>query len=191
MHNLIKYFALKESGIKNGYVVFDLCCGTGDIAGLMSKYYKNLDITGYDFSYDMLMAAREKYPEIRFEKADITSLPVDNSVADAVTIAFGLRNVCDRIKALEEMYRVLKSQGRVIHLDFGRHNLFSLIFDIIVRFLIKIFLKDVYAYEYLLNSKSEFPEPTQLIEEFKKCGFKLLKRKDFLFGIISMQVFIK
>ena len=191
LHNFIKYLAIKESGIKNGDIVLDLCCGTGDIAGLISTHYKNSDITGYDFSDDMLMSARKKYPGIKFEKADITSLPVDNSVADAVTVAFGLRNVYDRIKAVAEMYRVLKSQGRVMHLDFGRHNIFSCIFDIIVRILIKIFSKDVSAYEYLLNSKSEFPEPTQLVEEFKKCGFKLLKRKDFVFGIISMQVFIK
>jgi len=191
LHNLIKCFAVKESGIKNGDVVFDLCCGTGDIAGLLSKIYSDIDISGYDFSDEMLEIARNKYPDIKFQKADITRLPVGSCLADVITISFGLRNVFDRSCAINEMYRVLKSQGRVIHLDFGKHNIFSHIFDVIVRFLIKNFSKSVSAYEYLLNSKSEFPEPTQLIEEFEKCGFKLLKRKNFLLGIISMQVFVK
>ncbi len=191
LHNIIKYLAVKSLYLKDDSTVYDLCCGTGDIASLVLKINSSTDVTGFDFSDDMLNIAKKKHKNINFIKSDITNLPVADYSADAVTIGFGLRNVENRKDAIREIYRILNSNGKILHLDFGKHNIFSDFFDKIVMLLIKIFISDKEAYLYLLNSKSEFPEPAQLVEEFKREGFKLLNRRDYLFGIISSQIFTK
>ena len=81
--------------------------------------------------------------------------------------------------------------GQFLHLDFGRKNFFSKIFDFIAEKSISIFYKNQIPYEYLVKSKREFFTPENLIKEFEKEGFLLKLRKDYLFGIISAQIFEK
>ena len=78
-----------------------------------------------------------------------------------------------------------------MHLDFGYKNIFNKFFDILIIFLSKLSGKNSKAYEYLINSKRDFPEPEVLIKEFEGKGFVFKKRKDYLFGIISCQVMVK
>lgn len=103
-------------------------------------------------------------------------------------MGFGLRNILNAEKSVEEVYRVLKPNGQFLHLDFGRKNLPSKIYEIITPILTKIFTDNPKAYSYLIKSKREFPEPQDLIKDFESKGFKLKKRKDFIFGVISAQL---
>ncbi len=86
---------------------------------------------------------------------------------------------------------VLSENGKFMHLDFGEHNLISKIFDLIVILLAKILKKDWHAYEYLLQSKEDFPSPDKLIQEFENLGFKYVKKCNYLFGVISVQIMQK
>jgi len=191
-HNIVKKLALNELDLKNGQKVLDICCGTGDIEKILSKTKFKLSITGVDFSEQMLQISRRNCSGFTdFIKSDATELPFANDEFDIITMTFGLRNIQNRTLAREEAYRVLKPNGQMLHLDFGRKNFPSRIFDIIAKFGIKLFYGNKLPYEYLLNSKNEFPEPDELIKEFESAGFKLRKRKDFLFGVISAQIYTK
>ncbi len=191
LHKIIKKKAIKELVIKNNMRVLDECCGTGDIAADLRKRNKYLDITGIDFSENMIEIARKKHPDITFLEGNCTHLPFLNNSFDIITMSFGLRNIEDYKTAIRESFRVLEDGGQFLHLDFGKKNIFSKIFDYIAKTLIYIFYGNKLPYEYLIKSKQEFFTPEKLIKEFEKEGFVLKKRKDYIFGIISMQIFEK
>ena len=190
-HYLIKYLCVKELDIKPRSMVLDLCCGTGDFTKLISKIYPRAKVIGLDFSPEMLKLAKNKNPKGVFLQADCTSIPFSEREFQYATVGFGLRNIEDRQKAISEIYRILETDGIFLHLDFGNHNKLSKIFDWFVSLLCKIFKNSAEHYEYLLNSKEEFPTPDEIITEFEQEGFKFIKRKDFLFGTISAQVMQK
>ena len=190
-HYFIKKLTLKSLNIgKNSYVL-DLCCGTGDFTEIIGKIEPKTKIIGLDNSVEMLKLAKAKNPDKVFMQGDCTNLPFAQNEFDFITIGFGLRNIENRKKALSEIYRTLKTGGKFLHLDFGRHNLSSRIFDFIVVSIIKILKLNSENYLYLLKSKNEYPEPDELIKEFETQGFKLLKRQDFLFGAVSFQIMEK
>jgi demethylmenaquinone methyltransferase/2-methoxy-6-polyprenyl-1,4-benzoquinol methylase len=191
LHLFVKFFALKELEIQPRTNLLDLCCGTGDFTKLILKFYPRAKVIGLDFSKEMLKLAKQKNPKNVFMLADVTDLPFKDCEFDYITISFGLRNIENRTKALYEIHRTLVNDGKFLHLDFGKHNNFSKIFNIIVFIMAKIFGKNFDSYNYLVESKEDFPPPEKLIQEISSCGFKLIKRQDFLFGIISSQVFVK
>ena len=191
-HNIIKKLAVDELDLKDGQKVLDICCGTGDIGKILSDTKYKLDVIGVDFSDNMLQICRrncEEYTDLI--KADATDLPFENNEFDIITMTFGLRNVQNRKLAIKEAYRVLKPNGQMLHLDFGRKNLPSKVFDFISKIGIRLFYGNKLPYEYLINSKNEFPEPEELIKEFEAENFKLRKQKDYLLSIVSAQVFTK
>ncbi|MBR6098516.1 ubiquinone/menaquinone biosynthesis methyltransferase [bacterium] len=192
LHNRIKKLALKNLTLKDNFKILDICCGTGDIEKILLKTKYALDITGIDFSEKMLLIANDCHSDkVHFIKADATDLPFEDNSFDTITMTFGLRNIQNRTKAIKEAYRVLRKDGEFLHLDFGVKNFPSKIFDFIAKTGIKLFYKDKLPYEYLINSKKEFPEPDEIIKEFAAENFKLKKKKDFLLGIISMQIYTK
>lgn len=190
MHKKIKASAVKMLGIKPKSYVLDLCCGTGDLCGIISRIGRKIRVIGVDNSLNMLKIAKTKYPELIFMEGDCTNLPFCGEF-DYVTISFGLRNIQNRELAISQIYKSLKIGGEFLHLDFGRHNFSGKIFEKIVLFLVKILKKDEKSYQYLLKSKNSYPEPSELIKEFERAGFKFVKQKDFLFGAISAQVMKK
>lgn len=192
-HKYAKSMSIKNLSIKPRDKILDLCCGTGDLAIQMKKQQPEAEITGVDFSEKMLEIAMKKSrnENIAFINADCTRLPFADNSFDVITMGFGLRNISDTNKALSEAYRVLKYGGQFLHIDFGRKNFFSKIFDKITPVLVKIFYGNNFPYNYLIKSKQIFPPPEGLIEVFESEGFKLSKRKDYLFGIISSQIMTK
>ena len=166
-HNFVKYKSVKNLDIKPHTKIIDLCCGTGDLARITKKIEPNAIVTGIDFSEEMLKIAKNKTPngKIQYLQGDITNLPYEDNSFDTVTMGFGLRNILNAEKAVEEIYRILKPNGSFLHLDF--------------------------SYEYLIKSKQNFPSPEDLINDFENKGFKLKKRQDFIFGIISSQIMTK
>ena len=187
----VKYMSIKNLRIKAHDKVIDLCCGTGDLAIIIKQIQPDADVTGVDFSDKMLEIARSKSKNIEYLQVDVTNLPFADNTFDFAVMGFGLRNIQNAEKAVEEVYRILKPGGYYMHLDFGRKNLLSKIFDFIIPVLVRLFMDNYFAYSYLIKSKQLFPAPDDLIRDFGKKGFKLKKRKDFLFGVISMQIMIK
>lgn len=191
LHRYVKFLSVKNLEIPTNAVVLDLCTGTGDLADFIKKSHPSATIVGVDFSEKMLEIAKNRVKNVEFIKEDATQLSFADNSFDIVTMGFGLRNIEDSHQAVAEVFRVLKSGGKFMHLDFGKKNNFAnAVFDFIIPKLVKIFYKNAVAYEYLIQSKQEFSSPDELIKNFESAGFKFLKRRDYLFGIISCQILI-
>lgn len=189
MDKIIKLNCLKSLDIKDNDRVLDLCTGTGDIARIIKKIYPKSRVVGVDFSEKMLEIAQKKAYGISFINADCTNLPFEDNSFDCVTICYGLRNVENRKCAIDEIYRVLKPDGKLMHLDFGEKNFAGSIFEQVVPFIANLSGADVEAYKYLVESKRDFPTPKELVKEFSR--FKLKSKFDFIFKTISCQIYIK
>lgn len=188
---LVKRLAIKMLEIKQYDNVIDLCCGTGDLSEIIKKQQPESHIVGIDFSENMLSIAKSKHSDIKFLKGDVTNLSYPDNSFDIAVIGFGLRNILYSEKAVEEIYRVLKPNGQFLHLDFGKKNLPSKLYEYLTLILTRIFSDNSEAYSYLIKSKQEFPPPEDLIKDFECKGFKFKKQKDFLFGVISAQLMQK
>lgn len=187
----IKSACIKSLDIKPHANVLDLCSGTGDLAGLIKKIQPDACVTGIDFSINMIDIAKDKHPTVRFLQGDATSLPYEDNTFDIVTMGFGLRNIQNAEKAVEEIYRILKPNGKFLHLDFGEKNIVSKIYDKITPLIVSRFTDNTPAYSYLIKSRQIFPTPAELIKDFESKGFKLYKREDYLLGVISSQIMVK
>lgn len=173
--------------------ILDLCTGTGDLAGILKKDYPNAQITGVDFSPEMLKVAKEKFSGIEFLEADCSQLPFEDNSFDLCIISFGLRNVENIEKVLKEIYRVLKKGGYFINIDLGKPNKFFNLFlkpymYLWVALLGKVFHGDETPYKYLAVSNETFPSQKELVEIYKKIGFSDIKNKNYLFGQIASQI---
>ena len=196
-HKYVKYMSIKNLDIKPHDSVLDLCCGTGDLARLVKKFQPEAHVTGIDFSEKMLEIAINKNSEnnplkqIKYIQGDVTNLPYEDNSFDFVTMGFGLRNIANAEKAVEEAYRVLRPNGSFLHLDFGKKNFISKIYDKTTPLLIRLASGNCISYSYLINSKKIFPLPEELIKDFEIKGFKFKKREDYLLGVISVQIMTK
>lgn len=190
-HKIVKKAAVKSLNISPGSKVLDLCCGTGDIGAIIKKFHPDCDVIGVDFSEQMLNIAQKNNKTITYRLADATSLPFEKNSFDYVVIGFGLRNIPQKNRAIEEIYRVLKTNGKFLHLDFGKHNIPARIYDNLMLFITKVFLKNTKPFKYLVISKRNFLEPEELIDLFKFNKFKYEIHKNLLFGIISYQIMKK
>lgn len=121
--------AVSWSGAKKGDRVLDICCGSGDLAFLLSeKVGIDGQVIGLDFSRKQLLVASSKqeqrsnpcYKNIEWLEGDALNLPFPDGHFNAITLGYGLRNVVDRERALEEMFRVLRPGCKASILDFNK-----------------------------------------------------------------------
>lgn len=190
-HRFIKHHVIKSiPQLPAEPKILDLCTGTGDIVKHLQRKFHTAQITGVDFSEEMLKIARHKHRGINFVHADCLKLPFASESFDLVTMSFGLRNTVNFNKAMAEVKRVLKPSGCFVHLDFGKDAKYAdEIFHKVVKFIAQ--LQEDESYIYLLESKNAFPPPEKLIELFASHGLETVERKDYLQGIISAQYCIK
>lgn len=156
----------------------DLCCGTGDIARLLSGR-----VVGADFTMEMLQIASTKTSRVRWVRADALHLPFSNECFDVVTVGYGLRNLADIGQGLSEVYRVLRPGGLFLTLDFGKpqSKLWCWCYFTFLRTMVpvigRIFCGDWHAYAYILASLRNYPAQRgikQLMEQhgYTDCGFE-------------------
>ena len=191
LNEYVKTQAIKALNIKPNSKVLDLCCGSGDLGKIIKKLQPSCDVIGVDFSQNMIELASKKNPNITYRQMDVTSLAFEKNSFDYIVMGFGLRNIPQKNKALEEIYRTLKSEGQFLHLDFGKHNIYSKIYDSIILLLVKFFTNNTKPYKYLILSKRNFLEPEELIELFKFNQFNYISHKNILFETISYQIVSK
>lgn len=176
---------------KSSVKVLDLCCGSGDLIKIVNKKFPNVQVFGVDFSQKMLQIAHKKCKVAELYEADATNLPFNDSFFDFVLMGFGLRNIQDENNAILEAYRVLKSGGKFLHLDFEPNGDYVKIYDKLVPYLTKIFLKDIGPYLYLLKSKNDFYSSEELIEKFEDFGFGFVNYEKLCFNMIAYQIMKK
>ncbi|MEQ9310083.1 MAG: bifunctional demethylmenaquinone methyltransferase/2-methoxy-6-polyprenyl-1,4-benzoquinol methylase UbiE [Balneolaceae bacterium] len=180
VHHIWRNKAIQESKAKPGDHVLDCATGTGDLAIEFKKVVgKEGYVLGTDFCAPMIEPApgkaEKKGLEIDFEVADAMDLPYNDNRFDISSIAFGIRNVDDPVKALKEMARVVKSGGRVVVLEFGQpkgllkgpYNLYS---QHIMPAIGGLLSGNRDAYTYLPRTSATFPAGMKflkLMEETK------------------------
>jgi demethylmenaquinone methyltransferase/2-methoxy-6-polyprenyl-1,4-benzoquinol methylase len=165
--------------VRPGDRVLDVCCGTGDLAIADSE--AGGDVTGLDFSEQMLARARRKSDAIEWVRGDATALPFPDDAFDAVTVGFGIRNLDDLESGLRELARVLRPGGRLGCLEITRPRgvlrpFFRLWFDGLVPLAGRV-LPGGSAYTYLPASVRRFPGPEDLAGAMERAGFSAIRWK--------------
>jgi demethylmenaquinone methyltransferase/2-methoxy-6-polyprenyl-1,4-benzoquinol methylase len=163
-----------RAAVQPGDHVLDAACGTGDLA-LADRRAGAAQVTGLDFSEQMLARARRKAPELEWVQGDLLALPFADGAFDAATVGFGIRNVADLELSLRELRRVLRPGGRLAILEITQARgalrpFFSLWFDRVVPLLGKV-LPGGSAYTYLPASVRRFPGAEELAEMMRGAGF--------------------
>jgi demethylmenaquinone methyltransferase / 2-methoxy-6-polyprenyl-1,4-benzoquinol methylase len=168
--------------------VLDVACGTGDFVRAILKASPASQVTGLDFSEEMLRLARQKIPGVPFVQGDVMALPFESGRFDVVTVGFGLRNFVDIPKALTEMARVLKPGGQLIILEAThpvsrwKQGLFTL-YQRSVAPVVGWLTGHPAAYRYLLSSMQAMPTAHELETMMAVAGFTVVRTSGFVFGM--------
>lgn len=199
MHRLWKKIAIDLLKPIPGEHILDLAAGTGDLTrGIAKRVGTTGKVTSSDINPNMLEKGREKcldsgtFNQIEFVIADAQALPFDDNTFDAVTIGFGLRNVPEPAKALQEMSRVLKPGGRAIILEFSKpayawleklYDQYS--FNIIPKLGAWI-ANDEASYRYLVESIRMHPDQDTLKSMMLNAGFDAADYMNIMGGIVAI-----
>lgn len=172
--------------------VLDLACGTGDFTALVQERLHPQYVIGSDLSDGMLAVARNKFPDIEWEKADALNLPHPDNSFDAVTMAYGVRNFQDFDAGLREMYRVLKPGGHLLIVElatpphFPMKQLFWLYSHVVMPSVGWLVSRDSRAYSYLPATMEAFPQAEIVENTLNRIGFCDIRWKRFTFGLCTM-----
>jgi demethylmenaquinone methyltransferase/2-methoxy-6-polyprenyl-1,4-benzoquinol methylase len=178
--------------------VLDLATGSGDVAfALVDGLPPGSRVTGIDFCQPMLDEALKKravsprWAPLHFLQGDGMALPVPDHRFDVITIAFGLRNMADRHKALSEMRRVLRPGGRLFVLEFSQPErwfrpLYYIYLRLVLPAIAGLVTGDRSAYEYLCGSIESFPGRNAMTQEIQRAGFLSVSAKPLTFGIVAL-----
>jgi demethylmenaquinone methyltransferase/2-methoxy-6-polyprenyl-1,4-benzoquinol methylase len=181
----------------DGARALDVACGTGDLALALAAVTR-ARIVGTDFCRPMLEIAAGKAlangSEIPFVEGDALRLPFADGAFDAVSIAFGLRNLSSIETGLNELRRVLKPGGRVAILEFSRpvvpgfRALFQFYFTRVLPRLGGMISGSRGAYAYLPDSVSRFPDQKRLTAMMREVGFEEIEYQNLTGGIAALHL---
>lgn len=180
VHRLWRRKAIALSKATDGSRILDCATGTGDLAlAFKRKVGASGAVTGTDFCADMLAVAPEKARaanlEVKFEVADAMALPYPDAQFDVSSISFGIRNVDDPVKCLQEMARVVKPGGRVVVLEFGQPKglfgaLFRLYSRVVMPWIGGLLTGNKAAYQYLPKTAKAFPAGDKFLALMDQSG---------------------
>lgn len=190
---------VSELGTVGAGRVLDIATGTGDLALLIATKHPFAEVVGLDPSSKMLDVAREKVgarglaDRVRLELGTAEELPYPDRHFDAVSIAFGIRNVPDRLRALREMARVSRGGGRVAILELSEPR--SGLMGPVARFHVHTvvpwlggLLSGSREYRYLQRSIAAFPPPSEFAAMMEQAGLQVLRVVPFTFGVCHLYV---
>jgi demethylmenaquinone methyltransferase/2-methoxy-6-polyprenyl-1,4-benzoquinol methylase len=180
--------------------VLDLATGTGDLAIELARRYPEASVVGLDPSARMLEVARKKTralaldTRITYVEGDAQELPFEDAQFDAVSMAFGIRNVPDRAAALRQMARVARVGARIAILELTEPRGLGL--SLLARCHVHCIVPLVGAlisgpgqYAYLSRSIAAFPAPGTFVQFAAECGLRLLELRSFSFGACHLFLF--
>jgi demethylmenaquinone methyltransferase / 2-methoxy-6-polyprenyl-1,4-benzoquinol methylase len=200
LHRVWKNFALSCGLMRDQMQVLDVASGTCDLVCRLKKRYQGSQITALDINQTMLNHGRSKlmdhglYKGIHYVCADAEHLPFATASFDRVTLAFGLRNMTDKHKALIELYRICKPLGKIVILEFSKpttrtlaalYQLYS--FQVIPK-LGQMIAGDRGSYQYLVESIAQHPSQKQLLAMLVKAGFSNATYINLLGGIVAIHI---
>ena len=204
VHRIWKRFTIELSGVRRGHSVLDIAGGTGDLAAKFSKLVgPEGRVVLADINESMLRVGRDKLTDrgivgnIEYAQANAEALPFPDNSFDCITIAFGLRNVTDKDKALRSMLRVLKPGGRLLVLEFSKPNnpLLSKAYDrysfSVLPAMGKLITNDADSYRYLAESIRMHPDQETLKEMMSDAGFARCEYHNMTGGVVAVHKGIK
>ncbi len=196
LHRVWKHIAVTLSGVREGSRVLDIAGGTGDLS---KRYLKKIGETGElwltDINGEMLTVGRDRLIDDGFMpplcQCDAESLPYPDNYFDCVTVAFGLRNMTHKDKALEEMHRVLKRGGRLIVLEFSKvwkplEKLYDLYSFKLLPLMGRLVAKDEASYRYLAESIRMHPAQEELAQMMRAAGFERAEFFNLTAGVVAI-----
>lgn len=199
IHRIWKQFTIEASRARKGHKILDIAGGTGDLA---AKFSKIVGPTGQvilaDINNSMLNVGRDKLTDrgiignIDYVQANAECLPFPDNYFDCITIAFGLRNVTDKDKALRSMCRILKPGGQLLVLEFSKpsHGLLEKIYDQysfkVLPKVGKLVANDAESYQYLAESIRMHPDQETLKDMMLNAGFDVCEYHNMTGGIVAL-----
>ncbi len=199
IHRLWKRYTIEMSGARKNQRILDLAGGTGDLSAMFAdRVGKDGQVVLADINESMLKVGRDRMinrgllKNISYAQVNAESLPFSDNSFDCITIAFGLRNVTDKQKALESMFRVLKPGGRLLVLEFSKpvYPLLNKIYDQYSFNLLpkigKWITGDQDSYQYLAESIRMHPAQDELKDMFSQAGFDDCEYHNLTGGIVAL-----
>lgn len=204
LHRRWKGLAARFADVPLGGRAADVCCGTGDLALLMARAAGPRGrVLGVDFSEEMLAVARRRAAAsglgvvCRFVLGDAQALSVPDGALDAVTVAFGMRNVLRPDVVLRELYRVLRPGGRAVILEFSRpqsplvRGLYDLYSFTVMPWLGRVVSRHADAYLYLPTSIRQWPDQQAFARELSAAGFAEVRYINLCTGVAAIHVGVR
>lgn len=180
---------------ENGKVL-DAASGTGDVAiEILRQKGSGVKVFGLDFSPEMLIRAKDKVRKIsgiHLIAGNAFHLPFRENSFDAVTIAFGIRNITDKLSVLKAFHKCLKPGGMVLVLELGVPqkklllSLYLFYFKKLLPLIGWFFSKNMNAYQYLPESVILFPPPDAFAGIMREAGFSPVKWRKLTLGIANL-----
>lgn len=199
IHRLWKKIAIDILQLRPRQIVLDLAGGTGDLTAKISPIIgDNGQVILSDINASMLSRGRDRlldqgvFHNLSVVQADAEQLPFPDNYFDRVIIGFGLRNVTNKEKALQSIYRILKPGGFIIILEFSKPTLplLKIAYDAysfkILPLLGKLVAKDESSYRYLAESIRMHPDQETLKEMMIKCGYDRCDFYNLSGGIVAV-----
>jgi demethylmenaquinone methyltransferase/2-methoxy-6-polyprenyl-1,4-benzoquinol methylase len=182
--------------LPRGAKLLDVACGTADVALEIDRRLGSGGVVvGADFSLQMLRSARPKVldakgrPRVHLAAADAFAPPFRDGSFDAVTIAFGIRNIQDKATVLARFLDLLKPGGQVAVLELATpeggmlRNLYLFYFNRLLPLLGRIFSKHSFAYSYLPASVAQFPPAAAFARLMRAAGFEAVRYRKLTLGV--------
>ncbi|WLD57918.1 bifunctional demethylmenaquinone methyltransferase/2-methoxy-6-polyprenyl-1,4-benzoquinol methylase UbiE [Salinispirillum sp. LH 10-3-1] len=201
IHRVWKMFTIELSGVRTGSKVLDIAGGTGDLAGKFAQRVgPEGEVVLADINESMLRVGRDKLTDrglghrVKYVQANAECLPFPDNYFDAITIAFGLRNVTDKDAALASMHRILKPGGKLLVLEFSKpqSTLLSKAYDLYsfraLPLMGKLVANDADSYQYLAESIRMHPDQDTLKGMMLNAGFTTVKYHNMTGGIVALHV---
>lgn len=200
LHRLWKRFTIEQSNVRQGHTVLDLAGGTGDLAKMFARLVGG---TGHvvlaDINFNMLSEGRRRLVDagiagnVSIAQVDAEALPFASASFDRVSMAFGLRNVTDKIAALRSILRVLKPGGKALILEFSEPaEQIKAAYDFysfrIIPLLGKLVTKDEPSYRYLAESIRMHPSQEELLKMMEEAGFERCRYHNLAGGIVALHI---
>jgi demethylmenaquinone methyltransferase/2-methoxy-6-polyprenyl-1,4-benzoquinol methylase len=196
LHRIWKAFTIGRASVRPGMRVLDIAGGTGDLARAMAKRAGPTgEVWLTDINESMLSVGRDRMLDaglmLPTALADAEHLPFPDAYFDRVTVAFGLRNMTHKDRALVEMHRVLKPGGKLLVLEFSRvwkplapiYDTYSLK---ILPWLGKKIADDADSYRYLAESIRMHPDQATLADMFRTAGFSRVQVFNLTAGVVAL-----
>ena len=199
IHRAWKRYTIEMSGVRHGHHVLDLAGGTGDLAAKFARIVgQDGSVTVADINDSMLKVGRERLTDkgiagnVQYVQANAECLPFPDNHFDAITIAFGLRNVTDKDAALRSMYRVLKPGAPLLVLEFSKPEsaLLSKVYDTysfkLLPVMGKVIADDPDSYRYLAESIRMHPDQETLKDMMVDAGFEKAEYFNLTGGVVAL-----